>query len=168
MTANPHSAEPAESTTTVSMVIRAPRQLVYQACTDPQAITQWRVPNGMDARMHQFDFREGGTYRMSLSYRDAQHPAAGKSTEHTDTFRGRFHQLQPGHQIVETIEFESADPAFAGEMTITTTLADVPEGTRVTILCRHIPPGINPRDNETGTKQSLQKLALLCETPYEG
>jgi hypothetical protein len=31
--------------------------------------------------------------------------------------------------------------------------------TKVTIVFKNIPTGIDPKDNETGTKQSLEKLA---------
>jgi len=50
---------------------------------DAAAIAQWRVPAGMSSQVHEFDAREGGTFRISLIY-DAPSPA-GKSASHTDT-----------------------------------------------------------------------------------
>jgi uncharacterized protein YndB with AHSA1/START domain len=150
--------------TKVSKIIKAPRKAVYQACLDADALARWRVPDNMTARVHAFEAREGGTYRMSLTYRDPQQSPGGKTSQDTDTFRGRFVKLVPDEKIVEAIEFESRDSGFAGEMKMTTRLSDTKDGTEVTILCEGLPSGIRPEDNETGTRQSLQKLAALLET----
>lgn len=152
------------SSTRVSRIIRAPRKAVYRACLDPDALAIWRVPDNMEGHMHAFDAREGGVFRMSLTYRDPQQSPGGKSSHDTDTFQGRFVELVPDEKIVEAIEFESRDPGFAGEMKITTSLADAAGGTEVTVLCQDIPAGIRPEDNETGCRQSLDKLASLLES----
>ena len=151
------------ASTNVSRIIKAPRRAVYEACLDPDAVAAWRVPDNMTAHVHVFDPREGGTYRMSLTYRDPKQSPGGKTSEDTDTFQGRFVELVPDEKIVEAIEFDSRDPAFAGEMKMTTRLVDADGGTEVTILSQDLPPGIRPEDNEEGTGQALQKLAALVE-----
>lgn len=149
------------ASTRVSKIIKAPRKAVYQACLDPEAVATWRVPDGMKGHMHVFDAREGGTFRMSLTYQEREHSPAGKTSEDTDTFHGRFVELVPDEKIVEAITFESSDPGFAGKMTITTSFADTDDGTEITILCQDIPAGIRPEDNEMGCRSSLQNLADL-------
>jgi uncharacterized protein YndB with AHSA1/START domain len=151
------------ASTKVSRIIKAPRKAVYKACLDPDALAAWRVPDSMKARVHVFDAREGGTYRMSLTYRDPKQSPGGKTSEDTDTFQGRFVELVADEKIVEAIEFDSHDPGFAGEMKMTTRLTDAEDGTEITILCEDLPAGIRPEDNETGTRQSLRKLAALLE-----
>jgi uncharacterized protein YndB with AHSA1/START domain len=151
------------ASTRVSRIIKAPRRAVYEACLDPLAVASWRVPDNMTAHVHVFDAREGGTYRMSLTYRDPAPSPVGKTSEDTDTFQGRFVELVPDEKIVEAIEFDSRDPKFAGAMKMTTRLADADGGTEITILCQDLPPGIRPEDNEEGTRQALQKLAALVE-----
>jgi uncharacterized protein YndB with AHSA1/START domain len=151
------------ASTQVSKIIKAPRETVYQACLDPDALASWRVPDNMKGHVHVFDAREGGAYRMSLTYQDPKHSPGGKTSEDTDTFQGRFVELVPYEKIVEVIEFESREPRFAGEMKITTSFTDTDEGTEVTVLCQDIPAGVRPEDNQMGTKQSLQKLAALIE-----
>ena len=151
------------ASTQVSKIIKAPRKAVYQACLDPDALASWRVPDTMKAQVHVFDAREGGRFRMSLTYQDPRHSPRGKTSEGTDTFQGRFVELVPDEKIVEVIEFESDDPSYGGEMTITTSLADADDGTEITILCQDIPPGIRLEDNETGCRESLQKLAAFVE-----
>jgi uncharacterized protein YndB with AHSA1/START domain len=152
-----------QASTRVSRIIRAPRQTVYRACLDRDAIAQWRAPDDMTAHVHVFEPRESGTYRISLSYRDPARSSDGKSAAGTDTFRGRFVALVPHERIVEAIVFESPDPRFAGEMTMTTSLADLDGGTEITILCQDIPPGIRLEDNEIGCRSALQNLAALIE-----
>jgi uncharacterized protein YndB with AHSA1/START domain len=152
------------ASTNVSRIIKAPRRAVYKAFLDPDALAKWRVPDNMTARVHAFEAREGGIYRISLTYRDPKQSPGGKTSEDTDTFQGRFVELVPDEKIVEAIEFESHDPGFAGEMKMTTRLADADGGTEVTILCENLPAGVRPEDNETGTRQSLRKLAALLET----
>jgi uncharacterized protein YndB with AHSA1/START domain len=151
------------TSTQVSRIIKAPREVVYRACLDPDAVAAWRAPENMKGRAYVFDAREGGTFRMSLTYQDPQHLPGGKTSDDTDTFHGKFVELVPYERIVEVIEFESQDPRFAGEMRITTSFTDTDEGTEITVLCQDIPAGIRLEDNEMGSKQSLQKLAALIE-----
>jgi uncharacterized protein YndB with AHSA1/START domain len=149
--------------TTVTRHIRAPRPPVYRALLDADAIEAWRVPDGMSSRVHEFDAREGGSFRVSLTY-DA--PAAvGKSAARTDTYHGHFARLVPDEQVTEVIEFETADPGLAGEMTMTTMLAEADGGTDVTVVHEQIPDSVPAADNETGMRMALDHLARLVEGP---
>ena len=141
--------------------IRAPRARVYRALLDPEAVAQWMVPDGMTSEVHAFDAREGGTFRISLTY-DAP-GGAGKTTAHTDSYHGRFIALSAGERVIEVVEFETPDPALQGEMTITITLADADGGTDLVAVHDGLPPGLSPADNETGWRMSLAKLAALVE-----
>ena len=147
--------------TRVTRHVRAPRSAVYRALLDPGAVAAWRVPDDMTATVHEFDAREGGTFRISLTYDDPEE--AGKSGGHTDTYRGRFVRLVPEEEVVEVSSFETDDPALAGEMTMTTTLVDAGDGTDVTILHEGIPDDIPPDANEAGTRMALDNLARLVE-----
>jgi uncharacterized protein YndB with AHSA1/START domain len=115
----------------------------------------------MTAKVHAFEPRAGGGYRMSLTYTDGG--GTGKTSDDTDSFEGKFVELVPDERIVEAIRFDSPDPQFSGEMRMTSTLADSDGGTLVTILCENLPPGIRLEDNELGCQQSLAKLARLVE-----
>jgi uncharacterized protein YndB with AHSA1/START domain len=151
------------STTRLSRHIRAPRGRVYEALTDAGAVQQWMVPDSMTSHVHSFDAREGGTFRVSLTY-DAP-TNAGKTSAQTDTYHGRFVRLVPGEEVVQVVEFETADPALQGEMTITITLAEAADGgTDVAGVHENLPPGVPPEDNELGWSISLSKLARLVET----
>ncbi len=147
--------------TRVVRLIHAPRSAVYHALLDPTAIAHWRVPDDMRCEVHTFDAREGGAFRISLTY-DA-HDRQGKSSANTDTFHGRFVQLVPDTRVVESIEFETGDPALHGAMTLTTTLTEADCGTEVEILHEGLPDAIRREDNELGTQMALSKLAEMVE-----
>lgn len=150
------------STTRLFRHIRAPRERVYEALTDAGAVQRWMVPDSMTSHVHSFDAREGGTFRVSLTY-DAP-TDTGKTSAQTDTYHGRFVRLVPGEEVVQVMEFETADPALQGEMTITFTLAEAADGgTDVAGVHENLPPGVPPEDNELGWDMSLSKLARLVE-----
>ncbi|AKI99125.1 activator of Hsp90 ATPase-like protein [Archangium gephyra] len=115
----------------------------------------------MTSHVHVFEPREGGSIRISLTY-DAP-TGTGKTTAHTDTYHGRFVKLVPDEQVVEVVEFETAEPALRGEMTITLSLADADGGTEVLAVHDGVPSGVSPADNETGWRLSLARLAALVE-----
>jgi uncharacterized protein YndB with AHSA1/START domain len=115
----------------------------------------------MTSLVHAFEGREGGRFRISLTY-DAP-SGVGKTTAHTDTYHGRFVQLVPNERIVEVVEFETADPALRGDMTITITLADADGGTEVLAIHDGLPASVPAADNEAGWRSSLAKLAALVE-----
>jgi uncharacterized protein YndB with AHSA1/START domain len=147
--------------TRVSWHISAPRSTVYRALTDPAAIAAWRVPDGMTSHVHEFDAREGGAFRVSLTY-DVP-TSGGKSAPHTDTYHGHFVKLVPDEKVVEVFEFETGDPELCGEMTMTTTLSDAVGGTDVLVVHGGIPGKVPAADNETGTRMALARLARLAE-----
>ena len=150
------------TTTRVSRHLAAPRAAVYRALLDPDAVARWKVPEGMTCRVHEFDAREGGAVRVSLTYDEPG--AQGKTTAHTDTYRGRFVRLVPDELVVEVDVFETADPAMQGEMTSTIGLADADDGgTELTAVHEGVPDGVAPADNEFGWRTSLDRLAALVE-----
>jgi uncharacterized protein YndB with AHSA1/START domain len=147
--------------TRVTGHVRAARSIVYRALIDADAIAKWRVPDGMRAQVHEFDAREGGSFRISLMY--SAPTETGKSSMRTDTYHGHFATLVPNEQVVEVIAFESADPALQSPMRMTTTLTDASGGTEVLIVHDGIPDIVPAADNELGTRMALANLAELVE-----
>jgi uncharacterized protein YndB with AHSA1/START domain len=147
--------------TRISRHIAAAPAQVYRAMLDAEAVASWKVPTGMRSEVHEFDAREGGSFRVSLTYDDTDR--GGKTSAHTDTYHGRFLRLVPDEQVVEELEFETADPALQGKMTITVTLAEAGGGTDLLAVHDGLPPGVPIADNEEGWTISLAKLAALVE-----
>jgi uncharacterized protein YndB with AHSA1/START domain len=102
----------AATSTRLTQHINAPRAAVYRALLDAHAVATWMVPDGMTSHVHVFEPREDGAFRISLTYDEPT--GTGKTTAHTDTYHGRFVRLVPNEQVVEVLEFETADDAMHG------------------------------------------------------
>lgn len=145
-----------------SRIVRATPRTIYDAFVDPQAQAQWLPPTGMTGHFDAFEPWIGGRYRMTLRFA-GPHATAGKTSADADTVEGRFVSLIPGERIVQTAEFESDDPAFAGTMTITWSLRAVTDGTEVTIIASDVPSGISAEDHAQGLASTLANLADFLE-----
>jgi uncharacterized protein YndB with AHSA1/START domain len=149
-------------TDTASRVIAAPRDRVYAALVDPDALTAWLPPDGMSGRFERFDARPGGSYRLVLTYADAS-SARGKTTAESDIVEARFVDIVPGLRVVQAVDFVSDDPALAGTMTMTWEVTAVDAGTRVDIRADDVPAGISAGDHAAGLASSLANLATYLE-----
>jgi uncharacterized protein YndB with AHSA1/START domain len=145
-------------TDTASRVIEAPLTRVFAALTDPKALVEWLPPAGMTGRFEHFEAGAGGSYRMILTYDNA--PAAGGKTDvDSDVVEGRFLQIAPDDRVVQSVNFTSDDPSFAGTMTMIWAVTRVDGGTRVDVHAADVPPGISAEDHEAGMSSSLANLA---------
>jgi uncharacterized protein YndB with AHSA1/START domain len=149
-------------TDTASRVVAAPADRVYAALVDPEALVAWLPPSGMTGRFDRYDARPGGSYRMVLSYSDAS-SALGKTSAASDVVEARFVEIKPGRRVVQAVDFVSDDPRFAGTMTMTWKVDQVPAGTRVEIRAADVPDGISAEDHATGLASSLANLAAYLE-----
>jgi uncharacterized protein YndB with AHSA1/START domain len=151
-------------TDSATRVIAAPPEAIYRAFLDPEAWVKWLPPEGMTGRIYQFEPRPGGSYRMALTYRKVDPATRGKTSEGTDMVLGRFLELVPDKQVVHLVTFDSGDPIFAGEMKMRWHLSPLPGGTKVTITCENVPPGIRQEDHDAGLQSTLKNLAKFVET----
>ncbi len=147
--------------TRVTREIAAPPAVVYRALVDPDAIPRWKVPKDMSCVVHEFEAREGGRFRISLTYDSPG--TAGKTSANTDTYRGRFERLMPGWLVIEVDEFETDDPGMRGEMRITISLSESDGGTHLVAVHDGLPPALSAADNALGWRESLDRLAELVE-----
>ena len=66
----------------VSRRFDAPRELVWRAWTDPQAIAEWWGPRGFDAPPCEIDLRPGGKFQVDLNGPDGKvYPCKGTFRE---------------------------------------------------------------------------------------
>src|SRR3954469_2633654 len=84
-----------------SKFIRAKQEAVYRAFTDPAALAVWFAPGDMTGKVHNFDYRVGGGYEMSLYYPSSDTTSRGKTSEREDRYTARFVELSPPARIVE-------------------------------------------------------------------
>ncbi|HUR69185.1 MAG TPA: SRPBCC domain-containing protein [Candidatus Thermoplasmatota archaeon] len=134
-------------------VINASPEKIYKAFLDADALSAWLPPHGFVAKMHSFEPKVGGKFRMSFY-------TVTKSWE--NTFGGIYLELVPNKKIVHTDKFESDDPAMQGEMKVTIVLTAQGDGTLVEIVQEGI-PAMAASGAPYGWSQSLDKLANLVE-----
>ena len=144
---------------TATRVIHASPRAVADAFAAPERMMAWLPPKGMTGRALDFDYREGGRYQIELTYEAG---GTGKTSATTDIAAGRFVKLEPA-RIVMSVEFASADPAFADEMMMSWTFEPVPGGTQVTVVAEHVPAGISADDHAAALASTLTNLARCVE-----
>jgi uncharacterized protein YndB with AHSA1/START domain len=143
-------------TDTASRFIAAAPDAIYAALLDPDALMAWLPPQGMRGRALLFEPRQGGRCSIELSF---EGEGTGKTNAKSDVSAGRFLALDPGRRVVQSVAFESEDPAFAGEMIMTWSLEPAPGGTNVTVTAENVPVGISAEDHSAGLASSLGNLA---------
>lgn len=146
----------AQNTITLRLkrVIKAPPEKIYKAFTDADALCAWLPPHGFVGKMHSYDPKVGGKFRMSFY-------TVTKSWN--NTFGGTYTELVPYSKIVHTDRFETDDPTMQGEMRVTILLKPHAEGTLLEIEQAGIPGGPAASGAPYGWAQSLDKLAQLVE-----
>jgi uncharacterized protein YndB with AHSA1/START domain len=142
-----------------SKTIHASASVIYRALVDPDGLAKWLPPKGMTATIDNFDLRQEGGYRMSLSYDDPERAQSGKTETNMDVVDVIFAKIVPDREIVQMATFQSDDPAFAGAMTMTWTLTSNNDATEVTIIAEDVPSGIKESDHIDGMTASLDNLA---------
>lgn len=140
------------STIRLHRVLKAPPDRVYRAFLDPEALVKWMPPHGFTAKVHQFDGRVGGGYKMSFK---------NHTTGNSHSFGGKYLELVPNERIRHTDVFD--DPNLPGTMTVTVALRKVSVGTELDITQEGVPDVIPAEACYLGWGESLQLLALLVE-----
>ena len=142
------------STNTIRLhrVLRSTPEKVYRAFLDADAMSKWLPPNGFICKVHHFDGKVGGTFRMSFT---------NFGTGHSHSFGGTYVELTPHERIRYTDKFD--DPNLPGEMQVTVTLKKVLCGTDVSIEQAGVPAVIPAEMCYLGWQESLIQLAMLVE-----
>ena len=140
------------STIRLHRVLRAPAERIYRAFLDPNAMVKWLPPHGFTGKVHQFDARVGGSYKMSFT---------NFTTGHSHSFGGEFLELVPNERVRHTDRFD--DPNLPGTMQTTVSLQKVSVGTEVTVVQEGVPEAIPPEMCYLGWQESLTLLAQLVE-----
>ena len=135
---------------TITRVFDAPREVVFEAWTDPDQVAQWFGPEGFDTpREHvAIDLRVGGRYDLTMVQRDggAQHPVSSEIVE-----------LDPPRLLV----LRSEPMPAVGIMKPTFTRVELDEdgeGTRMTLIDG---PYTESGHAEAGWHGAFAKLAAL-------
>lgn len=141
---------------TVSRVVEAPADRVYEAFVEPEELAQWMHPTGFETEVHTLEAREGGSYHISMS------GTTEETAEHSHSYTGTFEDLVPGERLVQTEIPEAEAPGMEGEMRVTITFEEELEGTDVTVNIAI--PAAWPDEAIGGWADALENLAAFLET----
>jgi uncharacterized protein YndB with AHSA1/START domain len=151
-TAKPATSSKTTGTVRLHRVLAAKPERVYRAFLDADAMAKWLPPYGFTCKVHSFDAKVGGKFRMSF-----ENFTTGKS----HAFGGEYLELVPNERLRYTDRFD--DPNLPGEIRVTVTLKKVPVGTDINIEQAGIPAVIPVEACYLGWQQSLAQLAKLVE-----
>lgn len=131
-------------------VLPAKPEKVYKAFVDADAKARWLPPNGFTCKVHSFEPKVGGAYKMSFT---------NFTTGNSHSWTGKFVELVPGERVVYADRFD--DPNMPGEMVVTVTLKKVMVGTEIRIEQTNVPAAIPLEACYLGWQESLEYLAKL-------
>jgi uncharacterized protein YndB with AHSA1/START domain len=136
----------------------APRDMVFEAHTDPELVVQWLGPANRSMKIETYDSRSGGAYRYFIMNDKGKVIAA---------FNGAFHEVTAPERIIQTFEFEGLPER--GHVTLDTTLFEELPGNRTKMTIHSVCRSIADRDAmiesgmEKGLNEGYAKLDDLLE-----
>ncbi len=133
-------------------VLAASPEKVFRAFADADAMASWLPPFGFVCKVHQFDFKAGGVYKMSFT---------NFTTGSSHSFGGEYLEIVPNQLLKYSDRFD--DPNLPGEMITTVQLTAVSCGTELHITQTGIPDMIPSEMCYLGWQESLEKLKKLTE-----
>src|ERR1700730_16097185 len=136
----------------IKRVIRAPRDCVYAAWTDPAQLREWFGPENVQTRNIVAETRVGGKFCWELTNSDGEKM----------TMRGEYAESQPNRKIVSTWKWEDDEDWEQRDSVVTVELSDCDGGTEVLLIHEQL-PSEESRDRHTeGWNSVLDKLERFC------
>lgn len=82
----------------IERLFNAPRELLWEAYTDPGLLCEWLGPRRLTMTVQEMDVRTGGAYRYTHS--------SEPSDDGPYVFYGEFREVDPPRLLVQTFNFE--------------------------------------------------------------
>ena len=135
----------------IKRLIKAPRDQVYAAWTDPAQLRQWFGPENVQTHDLIADARVGGKFRWDLTNSEGEKM----------TCRGEYRELQPGKKIVFTWQWEDDEDWQNHVSIVTVELSERDGDTELRLIHEHL-PNEESRDGHTrGWNSALDKFEKL-------
>ena len=151
------TAEPDKQYVLITREFDAPRDLVFQAHTDPKLYGQWLGPRGYEMILETFEPYSGGRYRYI--HKDPSGNEFG--------FHGVFHEISED-LMIQTFEFEGLPEK--GHVTLDTMRLEPLPGNRTRITIQSLFQSVADRDGmvqagmEHGMTEGYERLDELLAT----
>jgi uncharacterized protein YndB with AHSA1/START domain len=144
---------------TSTIVLDAPRELVFKAYTDPELFAQWWGPRRYKNEIDTFDSRTGGSWRVVQVGDDGSRHA----------FRGVNHDVVAPERICATFEYEGVP----GHVALQTATFE-PMGNKTKLVAHIVFESVMDRDGmvasgmQEGADESMDRLSELLEKMKAG
>ena len=146
------TVEPGTQEVVLTWKFEAPRQLVFEAYTDPHMIVNWWGPRELTTTVERLDAKSGGGWRFT------QRDPVGN----VYAFHGVFHEVSPPQRIVRTFEYEGTP----GRVMLETVMFEELDG-RTKLTTHSLFQSVADRDQmvaagmERGVLDSMERLVQL-------
>jgi uncharacterized protein YndB with AHSA1/START domain len=132
----------------IKRFIKAPRERVYAAWTDPAQLKQWFGPENVSTRNLIADARVGGEFRWELTNSEGEEL----------TMRGEYRELQPSKKIVFTWHWQDDEDWENHISIVTVELSDRDGGTELRLKHEQLPTEESREGHTRGWNSALDKL----------
>lgn len=122
----------------LTRLIRAHREAVFRAWTEPAAMREWFCPEGGTVEEAESELRVGGRYRIAMRMPHGLSVATGV-----------YREIDPPARLVFTWRWEGGEGPKEGETLVTVELTDSGEATRLELTHE----GFATPDARTGHEQ---------------
>jgi uncharacterized protein YndB with AHSA1/START domain len=142
-------AEPGKQEIVIMRDFDAPRDLVFEAHTDPKLYIQWLGPHGYEMTLETFEPVSGGRYRYI--HKNSEGNAFG--------FHGTFHEISL-ERMVQTFEFDG----YPGHVSLDSMTLEELSGNRTRITIQSVFQSVSDRDGmiqsgmERGVTEGYERL----------
>ena len=132
----------------IKRFIRASRDRVYSAWTDPAQLKKWFGPENVQTRNLIADVRVGGEFRWDLTDQE------GKEI----TISGEYREVEPGKKIVFTWRLEEDEDWKNHSSIVTVEFFDREGGTEIRLTHEKLPNETSRNDHTQGWNSVLDKV----------
>jgi uncharacterized protein YndB with AHSA1/START domain len=154
--ATPHAS--IESRLKVSRTIRASRQRVFRAWTEPELMMRWFVEDDAEMSVCEIDLREGGRYRLEGT-------VGGRAWR----IQGEYLEVRPPERLVYTWAWDN-DPALgepSGDTRVTVEFRDRGKETELVLTHERFQTAKARDEHNTGWIECLDRLSKVAEGEEE-
>lgn len=147
--------EPGKQELVITRIVDAPRDVVFEAITDPALIPQWWGPKRFATTVDKMDVRPGGVWRF------VQKDPAGN----TYAFKGAYHDVLVPERLVYTFEFEG----MPGRVMLESVSLEDMGGGKTKMIDKVIYQSVDDRDGmlregmKEGAMETMDRFAELVE-----
>jgi uncharacterized protein YndB with AHSA1/START domain len=152
------TAEPGKQELFITREFDAPRDMVFEAFTNPELVVKWLGPRNMEMTLDYYDSRSGGSYRYIHS----------DGNGNSFAFNGVFHEITAPVRAIQTFEFEGLPER--GHVSLDTAIFEELPDNRTRVKMQSVFRSVADRDGmvqsgmESGMREGFERFDELLET----